>query len=258
MEITDVRIKLVEDSTDRLKAFCSVTFDGEFVIRDIKVVAGTNGLFVAMPSRKLTTGCPKCRHKNQLRAKYCEECGARLPNKEMPQDEDGRSRLYRDVAHPITSSFRELLQSRVVDAYEAEAAEVAEHEYDAVETEGDTDPVTAEKPSEYDSLIAGLSDSGRKGKRDEGGDRDAPRKRGRGRRDRGEGRSRGRGSDGPHGGRGREAEPAVTAHADTEDEPAQTAQTQAADEVSLNDAASEPPQDDDGKSGSTPFGLGVL
>ncbi len=54
MEITDVRIKLVNNSTDRLKSFCSVTLDDEFVIRDIKLVEGASGLFVAMPSRKLS------------------------------------------------------------------------------------------------------------------------------------------------------------------------------------------------------------
>ena len=57
MEITEVRIKLMEDnsgSNERLQAFCSITFDDMFVIRDLKIIEGAKGFFVAMPSRKLT------------------------------------------------------------------------------------------------------------------------------------------------------------------------------------------------------------
>ena len=63
MEITEVRIKLVEGSDDRLQAFCSITFDDCFVVRDLKIIDGSNGPFVAMPSRKLTAHCPKCSYK---------------------------------------------------------------------------------------------------------------------------------------------------------------------------------------------------
>ena len=54
MEITEIRIKLMDDPNDRLQAFCSITFDGSFVVRDLKIIQGTRGSFVAMPSRKLT------------------------------------------------------------------------------------------------------------------------------------------------------------------------------------------------------------
>ena len=50
MVITEVRIKLVEENNERLMAFCSVTLDNAFVIRDLKIIEGTKGLFVAMPS----------------------------------------------------------------------------------------------------------------------------------------------------------------------------------------------------------------
>ena len=50
MEISEVRVKLVNNKDDRLKAFCSVTMDNEFVVRDIKVIEGVGGFFVAMPS----------------------------------------------------------------------------------------------------------------------------------------------------------------------------------------------------------------
>ncbi len=60
MNITEIRVKLVGGNAERLRAFCSMTLDGDFVIRDLKVIDGTNGPFVAMPSRKLTDRCPKC------------------------------------------------------------------------------------------------------------------------------------------------------------------------------------------------------
>ena len=60
MQITEVRVKLMPDKGERLQAFCSVTFDDAFVVRDIKIIDGANGCFVAMPSRKLTDRCSKC------------------------------------------------------------------------------------------------------------------------------------------------------------------------------------------------------
>ena len=78
MEITEVRIKLMMDSDDRLQGFCSVTFDNCFVVRDLKIIDGANGPFVAMPSRKLTSHCHQCGSKNHLKAQYCNQCGVRL------------------------------------------------------------------------------------------------------------------------------------------------------------------------------------
>ena len=76
MEISEVRVKLVANQDDRLKAFCSMTLDNEFVIRDVKIIEGTGGLFVAMPSRKMSDHCGKCGGKNHLRAKFCTNCGS--------------------------------------------------------------------------------------------------------------------------------------------------------------------------------------
>ena len=53
MEITEVRIKLMEDSDDRLQAFCSITFDDAFVVRDLKIIEGTSGPFVASPRARI-------------------------------------------------------------------------------------------------------------------------------------------------------------------------------------------------------------
>ena len=78
MQLTDIRIKLCENQNSRLKAFCALTFDNTFVIRDVKLIDGNDGLFLAMPSRKLCDHCPACKEKNHLRARYCNNCGRRL------------------------------------------------------------------------------------------------------------------------------------------------------------------------------------
>ena len=81
MEITDVRIR--EISTDgKMKAIVSVTFDNEFVVHDIKVIEGQNGLFIAMPSRKTPDG------------------------------------EFKDIAHPINTTTREKIQTSILNAYE--------------------------------------------------------------------------------------------------------------------------------------------
>ena len=66
MEITEVRVKLVDGKQDKLRAFCSITIDDAFVIRDLKIIEGSKGLFVAMPSRRLTSRCNKGGSKNQI------------------------------------------------------------------------------------------------------------------------------------------------------------------------------------------------
>jgi stage V sporulation protein G len=117
VEITEVRIKLMEDPGERLKAFCSITFDNCFVVRDLKIIEGSNGPFVAMPSRKLTAHCARCGMKNHLRAQYCNQCGAGLSQDRMPLDADGRAKLYADIAHPINSSCREMIQDHVINEF---------------------------------------------------------------------------------------------------------------------------------------------
>ncbi len=81
MQITDIRIRKIYEE-GRMKAIVSVTFDESFVIHDVKVIDGQNGLFVAMPSRRTPDG------------------------------------EFRDIAHPINPDARELIQSAVLKAYE--------------------------------------------------------------------------------------------------------------------------------------------
>lgn len=120
MNISEVRIKLMEDPHDRLKAFCSITFESSFVIRDLKIIMGTKGPFVAMPSRKLMDRCPGCHTKNHLRANYCNQCGASLEGERALKSDDGRAKLYADIAHPINSVCRDMIQAEVLKAFEGE------------------------------------------------------------------------------------------------------------------------------------------
>ena len=120
MDISEVRIKLMNDPHERLLAFCSITFDVSFVIRDLKIIQGAKGAFVAMPSRKLMDRCPKCHSKNHLRASFCNQCGVRLDENRADKDDAGRARLYADIAHPINSECREMIQDEVLKAYQDE------------------------------------------------------------------------------------------------------------------------------------------
>lgn len=120
MDISEVRIKLMDDPNDRLQGFCSITFDKCFVVRDLKIIRGTKGSFVAMPSRKLTDRCPKCGTKNQLRARFCNDCGVELHEDRAIKDDAGRAKLYADIAHPINSGCRDMIQRKVLEAFEKE------------------------------------------------------------------------------------------------------------------------------------------
>src|SRR5213078_2310271 len=117
MQITEVRVKLVSRPNDKLRAFCSITLENALVVRDIKIIDGSRGPFVAMPSRKLTDRCPKCGGKNHLRASFCNDCGGRLPAKRKIVIEDGRQKLYADVAHPIHAAGREALAGAILKAF---------------------------------------------------------------------------------------------------------------------------------------------
>ena len=91
MQITDIRIRKIAND-GKMKAVVSVTFDNAFVVHDIKVNDGEKGLFIAMPSRKATDG------------------------------------EYRDIAHPINSGTRDMIQNVILAKYEATALELAELE----------------------------------------------------------------------------------------------------------------------------------
>ena len=133
MEISEVRVKMVANKDDRLKAFCSMTLDNDFVIRDIKIIEGTGGLFVAMPSRKMSDHCEKCGGKNHLRAKFCNNCGAALSENRAKQDIKGRMKLHADIAHPINAECRRRIQATIVEAFETEDKKSQEPGYKPVD-----------------------------------------------------------------------------------------------------------------------------
>jgi len=116
LNITEVRVKLLGGRSDRLRAFCSITLDDEFVVHDLRVIDGRKGLFVAMPSRKLSDNCPQCGGKNHLRARYCTDCGNKLNENRANE----RDKYHVDVAHPIVSTCREQVQATVLEAYQEE------------------------------------------------------------------------------------------------------------------------------------------
>ncbi len=121
MDITEVRIFLKDSPDKKLRAYATVTFDGAFVVRNIKVIQGSTGVFIAMPSRKVKHPCPKCNFKNELRAKYCNQCGGQLPLQDKTlSPEPAAQAEHKDIAHPVTQVFRELLQKKILSAYEEE------------------------------------------------------------------------------------------------------------------------------------------
>lgn len=106
MEITSVNIRKVEKENSRMKGIATVYLDENFVVHDIRIIEGDNGLFIAMPSRKTPTG-------------------------------------YKDVAHPITQEVRNMFSEKILEAYEnaedyvPEEKEEAEEKEDTEETEED-------------------------------------------------------------------------------------------------------------------------
>ena len=146
MEITEVRVKLMDRRNDKLRAFCSLTLGNAFVIRDLKIIEGARGPFVAMPSRKLTDRCPRCKGKNELRSKYCCECGNGLDPNRGSRDAQGRSRFHADIAHPINAEARQKMESRILSEYEAEVERSKQPGYTPVElhdSAADAGPVEA-------------------------------------------------------------------------------------------------------------------
>jgi len=139
MEITEVRIYLKDSPDKKLKAYGTVTFDNEFVVRNIKVIEGGGGLFIAMPSRKLKSACPKCGFRNELRSKYCNQCASQLPVVNTAVSEaKGAQSEHRDIAHPITQAFRDYLQKKVLEAYETEKVKgpsIEKHDFNPYDME---------------------------------------------------------------------------------------------------------------------------
>lgn len=119
MEITDVSVKLIQPlRRGRVLCIATVTFDNSFVVRNIRLLEGPKGYFLAMPSQALSIKCRRCNRKNPIRSNYCNLCGSRLPEERLPIDpQTGKARTYQDVAHPIKTELREKMQASIVEEY---------------------------------------------------------------------------------------------------------------------------------------------
>ena len=124
MHITEIRIKLVGGDAlkQRLRAFCTITFDNMLVVRDLKILEGNQGYFVAMPSRKITFRCPLCHVKNASGSRFCNSCGAEIARFDPYVETFAQtpSKMYVDVVHPINSNSREYTHMAILQAYEEE------------------------------------------------------------------------------------------------------------------------------------------
>lgn len=171
MKLSEIRVHLCGSrhgdraaaghSAGRLRAYCSLTFDHTFVIRDVKLIEGNDGLFLAMPARKLCDHCPRCGEKNHLRARFCNECGLPLDASRhlRLQQGDGRVKLHADVAHPINAETRQRIEREVLAAYEAEVERSRQPGYVPLRVDLDDldDPVDERPPLRL--RATGTSDS---------------------------------------------------------------------------------------------------
>lgn len=122
MNVTSIDLTVWEDrgQATKIKAFCSVVFDNEFVVHDIKIIDGNRGLYVVMPSRRLTDACPTCSAKTPYNDRFCGACGAKLGDiqeRQPERDVKGKRRLYVDVAHPLNSEARKRIEEVVLEEY---------------------------------------------------------------------------------------------------------------------------------------------
>ena len=150
--ITEVRVKLTGDGRSKLRAYCSITLGDQFVIRDLKIIEGNRGAFVAMPSRKVADHCPQCRHKNHLRARFCNECGGRLDPKRADRHSEAGGRTHADLAHPINSKARIRLHRAILAAYAEEVEKSSAEGYQPASF----DDLDAQSDSSEDEYIAEL------------------------------------------------------------------------------------------------------
>jgi stage V sporulation protein G len=164
MQLSEIRISLCPQHSGRLKAFCSLTFDNTFVIRDVKLIEGNDGLFLAMPARKLCDRCKRCGEKNHLRARYCNNCGLRLDeNRYMKMHHGnggaaagaggaghhghGRLKLHADIAHPIHPGCRQEIEQKVLAAYREELEKSKQPGYQPLRIEDDFEEFHHDDPS---------------------------------------------------------------------------------------------------------------
>jgi stage V sporulation protein G len=101
-----------------------MTFDDWFVVRNVKIIQGTNGLFIAMPSRKAVEACVKCGFKNARGSRYCNQCGKEISGREQARSQEEtageKQGGHMDIAHPVTQECRLYIQKEILEAYNNE------------------------------------------------------------------------------------------------------------------------------------------
>lgn len=117
LKITRVQIIVLPVTEQPLCGYCSVTFNECFVIHDLRILRGPDRLFVAMPSRKRTLPCQKCGHRNQVQARFCNVCGDGLRDPSPAAAAAAGERIHVDIAHPLTSEFRQRLEDAILTEY---------------------------------------------------------------------------------------------------------------------------------------------
>lgn len=123
VEITDVQVNLCGGLEDRLRAYCAVVFDNSFVVHNVRVIEKSDGLLVAMPSRKLTSKCPVCQFKNPIDGSFCGNCGTRVNDNGAIKNLQRDTKIHFDVAHPINPHCRQMIETAVMKAYKQAAQE---------------------------------------------------------------------------------------------------------------------------------------
>lgn len=151
MELTEIRINLAGGNAGgRLKAFCSLTFDDTFVVRDVKLIDGHDGIFLAMPSRKLSDHCGRCNEKNHLRARFCNGCGRRLDERRGNANGNhfgsARQKLHTDIAHPINAAARQRIEREVLVEFHKEMERSTQPGYVAPNLDVDYDDDYVHEP----------------------------------------------------------------------------------------------------------------
>ena len=126
MTITDVQVKPVGSRNGKLGAFCSLIIDDAFAIHDVKIIEGTKGVFVAMPTRKLMMHCGICNVQNPISASFCNGCGKQLESTPVLTDKNGRVKVYFDIAHPINHEARAMINEALLKKYYEVKSEVSE------------------------------------------------------------------------------------------------------------------------------------
>jgi stage V sporulation protein G len=119
MKVSEIDIRLVNNGDEQqLKAFASMLLDDCFVVKEIRIICDSGQrYFVSMPSRKLTDRCPNCTSNNNLRSRFCHMCGTRRKPDRAIADSNGKTRYNSDIAHPITTEARVMIERAILEAY---------------------------------------------------------------------------------------------------------------------------------------------